>query len=217
MIYDLTYTIEEGMLTCGTAWHQAVEITPMGTIQNVGRNTHCIVIGSHSGTHMDAPYHFIQNGKTMEELAIDSFWGEVNVIDFRHKKQGDIVTLEDIKNVVVSERLLFAFGWCRYWKTDKFYRGYPYFTTDAVEYLVRNGMKFMAMDTPSPDKADAINIIQGDDSPNHKILLQNEVIIVEYLNNTDILQSDKTYEIVALPLKVSGADGSPARVLIKEV
>ena len=64
-IHDLSFDIETGMPTCGTPWHQVVSITQMGKINDVGRNTHAILLGSHSGTHMDAPYHFIEDGITM--------------------------------------------------------------------------------------------------------------------------------------------------------
>ena len=216
-IYDLTFEIETGMPTCGTAWHQTVEVTPMGTVDEVGRNTQRIVLGSHSGTHMDAPYHFIQEGTTIESLDINCMWGPVKVIDFRDKGQGDVVTLEDVQRVGAAERMLFAFGWYHNWKTDKYYAGFPYFSTEAIAYLIAEGMRFMAMDTPSPDDGGAIRIKDGEDSPNHKILLREKIVMVEYLNNTDVLEADKQYEIVALPMKVKGSDGSPARVLIKEV
>lgn len=216
-LYDLTFEIETGMPTCGTAWHQTVQITSMGTIDEVGRNTQRIVLGSHSGTHMDAPYHFIPEGTTIESLAINYMWGPVKVIDFRDKRQGDVVTVEDIKRVGVAERMLFAFGWYHHWKTEKYYAGFPYFSVEAVKYLIAGGMRFMAMDTPSPDDGSAISIKDGEDSPNHKILLGEKIVMVEYLNNTDVLDAEKQYEIVALPMKVKGSDGSPARVLIREV
>ena len=76
-------------------------------------------------------------------------------------------------------------------------------------------MKLMAMDTPSPDNGNAISEL--DDSPNHKTLLAADVVIVEYLNNTDRIDFRKEYEIIALPLKVVGADGSPSRVVLREL
>lgn len=215
-IYDLTFEIETGMPTCGTAWHQAVDVSPMGTIETVGRNTHKIVLGSHSGTHMDAPYHFVKNGTTMENLDIDLMWGSVTVVDFREKGRGDVVSLKDVKKITISERLLFVFGWYHHWKTERYYDGFPYFEIDAVEYLVRKGMKVMALDTPSPDPTNAIAVTEEGDSPNHKILLEHKVLLIEYLNNTDVLVGGKAYEMVSLPLKIKGVDGSPARVLIRE-
>lgn len=210
---DLTFLIENDMPTCGTNWHQRVVIKQMGTIQTVGRNTHSILLGSHSGTHMDAPYHFIEGGDTIERISPDMTCGPVNIVDFR--RVNNIVSINDVKQVIVGEKMLFVFEWYKKWKTDSYYREFPYFSVEAVRYLVDNGMKFMAMDTPSPDSGKAIN--EGEDSPNHKILLKRRVVIVEYLNNTDKIDFDKEYEIYALPLKVLGSDGAPARVILKEI
>ena len=80
-----------------------------------------------------------------------------------------------------------------------------------------NGMRLMALDTPSPDDGSAINNISDEDSPNHKFMLKKGVIIVEYLCNTDKLDLNKKYEIFALPLKIIGSDGAPARVIVREI
>ena len=216
-IYDLTLEVEKGMQTCGTPWHQTVEITQLGQLDTVGRNTQKIILGSHSGTHMDAPYHFMNDGITMEFLDINLMWGKITVVDFRFKGQGDVVTLEDVKKINIKERMLFAFGWYHNWKTEKYYKGFPYFQIDAVEYLLKNGMKVMALDTPSPDDGSTIMFKGENDSPCHIALLKNKAFIIEYLCNTDVLDDGKEYEMVSLPLKLKGSDGSPARVLIKEV
>jgi arylformamidase len=215
-IYDLTFDVETGMPNCGTPWHQIVEVSQLGKLETVGRNTQRIVLGSHSGTHMDAPFHFINDGITMDKLDINLMWGKVTVVDMRHKAGGDKVTLSDVKKLEITERMLFAFGWYHNWKTEKYYKGFPYFETSAIDYLISQGLKFIAMDTPSPDDGNAIKIKGEGDSPNHISLLKNGVIIVEYLANTDVLVGGKEYEIVSLPLKIKGSDGSPARVLVKE-
>ncbi len=217
MIIDLTFEIENNMPTCGTPWHQKVEIKHMGTIETVGRNTHRIVMGSHSGTHIDAPYHFIESGKTIESIEIDNVWGRVKVIDLRNKKRGDIVELSDLEGITVEKRMLFVFGWYHNWKKEDYYIDYPCFSTESINYLINGGLKMIAMDTPSPDPSGAIATQNESDSPNHKMLLNKGITIVEYLNNTDVLDCNKEYEIVALPLKIRGSDGSPARVLLKEV
>lgn len=213
-ILDLSFLIESGMPTCGTEWHQKVEILPMGTIETVGRNTHSILLGSHSGTHIDAPLHFINNSVGIESLDLDKVCGPVKIVDYRSlpKKQ---VLLEDVKDIEISERMLFVFGWYKNWKKDVYYREFPFFSQEAVEYLIAHGMHMMAMDTPSPDCGSAIDL--KDDSPNHKLLLENDVTIVEYLCNTDSIDWEKQYEIYALPLKISACDGSPGRVILKEI
>ncbi len=215
-IYDLSFDLESNMPTCGTPWHQTAEISRMGRLDEVGRNTHKILLGSHTGTHMDAPFHFIDDGLTMEMLDINLMWGRATVVDLRCKGKGSVVSLDDVRATDVKERMIFVFGWYHNWKTDRYYDGFPYFETDAIEYLIDNGMKVMAMDTPSPDNGNAIQEKGECDSPNHKLLLKNKVLIIEYLNNTDILSGGKEYEFISLPLKVKGSDGSPARVLIRE-
>ena len=212
-IIDLSFLIESNMPTCGTKWHQETKLAPMGTLDEVGRNTHSILLGSHSGTHMDAPYHFIADGRTIDETDLSITCGEVTIVDLR-KLDHLVVNIDDMKKVLVTERMLFVFGWYKKWKTADYYKEFPCFSQDAVEYLIDNGMKLMAMDTPSPDTGAAI--LEKDDSPNHKRLLKENVTIVEYLANTDAIDMKKKYEIIALPLKLKGCDGSPCRVILKE-
>ena len=215
-IIDVSLDIETGMPTCGTPWHQKVEIERLGRIDSVGRNTSRIVLGSHSGTHMDAPLHFIDSSNDISKLDINLLCGEISVIDFSNFGQGDVVNLEDVKKIEVTERMLFRFDWFKKWKTNDFYKSFPYFSKEAVVYLYESGMRLMALDTPSPDDGSAINSTGDDDSPNHKYLLKNNVIIVEYLCNTDKIDLNLKHEIIALPLKIVGSDGSPSRVIIRE-
>lgn len=213
-IIDLTFDIENGNPTCGTPWHKNVAIEHLGKLEEVGRNTHALTMGSHTGTHMDAPFHFISDGRTIESTPLNVLCGDINVIDVTHIKQYGVVTLDDVKNMNVCERMLFRFDWWKKWKTPNYYNGFPYFDVPAIEYLIEKGVKMIALDTPSPDEGSGINAM--DDSPNHKILLQNDIIIVEYLTNTDQIDLSKKHKIVALPLKFKGSDGSPSRVILFE-
>ena len=213
-IIDLSLTLENNMPTCGTPWHQKVEIDSLGTSDSVGRNTSRIVLGSHSGTHMDAPAHFIPGGNTIDMLDVNMLCGPISVIDFTNKKD-KIISKTDFEKVQLAERILLRFDWHRMWKTERYYKDFPYMTVEAGEYLIQQGVRMIAMDTPSPDSGMAIG--EKDDSPVHKLFLKNGVIIVEYLTNTDMLCSDKKYEIIALPLKIMGSDGCPARVIAREL
>lgn len=213
-IIDLSLLIETGMPTCGTAWHQTVEIAQMGKLDEVGRNTSKIVLGSHSGTHMDAPAHFIEGGNAIESLDLEILCGPVKVIDFTGLNS-KVVKRQDFEQISLDERILLKFGWNKMWKTSDYYKDFPYLELDAAEYLIQQGVKLIAMDTPSPDTGSAIGAI--DDSPVHKLFLKNGIVIVEYLTNTELLEDNKKYEIIALPLKLSGSDGSPARVVVREM
>lgn len=214
-IIDLSLTIDNGCMTCGTPWHEKVSIEPLGTIASVGRNTSRIVLGSHTATHMDAPVHFISNGKGIESVLLKQCIGDVTCVDLRHIGEGQIVNTSDLTDVSVTERMLFIFSWYKKWKTDKYYCCFPFFSYDAIRHLVKGGMRLMAMDTPSPDDGNAITSKR--DSPNHRLLLAKDIIIIEYLTNTDEIDLEKKYEIIALPLKIAGIDGSPARVILREV
>ncbi len=214
-IIDLSMTIDNECMTCNAPWHEKVAIERLGYLSEVGRNTSKFRLGSHTATHMDAPLHFFEDTFGIEKIDLNKCVGKVTCVDLRHKKAGDTVSLEDIRDVKVTERMLFVFGWYEWWKTENYYKAFPYFEEEAILYLVNGGMKFMALDTPSPDDGSAIQ--KKDDSPMHKILLEREIVIVEYLCNTEQIDFSKEYEIIALPLKIQGADGSPARVILKEI
>lgn len=212
---DLSYTIDEECMTCGTPWHIKPSTERLGTLKTVGRNTSIIRLGSHSATHLDAPLHFIDGAYGVDEIPLKKLCGAVQVVDMTHKKPGSIVTMDDLQGVRPTTKMLFKFHWYKNWKKASFYEDYPFFSLKVLEWLVENGLEMMAMDTPSPDCGKAIS--EKDDSLGHKLLLKNSVVIVEYLNATEVLNPSKRYEIVALPLKLKGGDGSPARVIIREM
>ncbi len=214
-VIDLTMTIDNDCMTCGTPWHAKVEIEQLGRLGEVGRNTSRFVLGSHTATHMDAPRHFFDTGHGIDTTDLERCMGPVSCVDFRGIGAEQKVRLDDVRLLNITERMLFVFGWNKYWKTNEYYRGFPYFTREAAQYLIDSGIKLLALDTPSPDDGSAIT--EFDDSPVHKMLLQRDIVIVEYLTNTEHIDFAKNYEIIALPLKILNSDGAPARVVLKEV
>ena len=213
-IIDLSYTIDENCMTCQAPWHETVSLRPLGKIHEVGRNTSSIRLGSHTGTHMDAPLHFFDGAEGIDDADLERICGDCQVVDMTAKNSGSTVTAEDIEKLRITERMLFRFDWHRHWQTDQFYRDFPYFTVEAARMLIDGGMRVIALDTPSPDTGAAIN--KMDDSPVHKLFLKQGVTIIEYLTNTDALDMKKNYRLVALPLKLRHCDGSPARVIMVE-
>ena len=81
-LIDLTMTIKEGMQTFASHWHPFVEITQLGRFGIENRETRKIVLGTHTGTHIDAPRHFIKNGLTIERLSLEQLNGTATVLDF---------------------------------------------------------------------------------------------------------------------------------------
>lgn len=212
---DLSLTIDNECMTCGTPWHVVPSIERLGRIESVGRNTSVIRLGSHSATHMDAPLHFFDNTYGVDEIPLEKLCGRIQVVDLTHMPPGSIVRLHDLSGIEVTPKMLFKFGWYKNWKTSCYYHDFPYFDLETLRYLADGGMEMIAMDTPSPDTAMAIE--QKDDSLGHKLLLSRHVVIVEYLNNTESLKNGEDYEIAALPLKLKGSDGSPCRVIIRRI
>ena len=217
-IIDLTYNLEVGMTTFDAPWHPPISVTQLGRHGYEGRETRKVTFGTHAGTHMDAPLHFIAGGKSIEEISLDKLIGEITIIDFSQLGNNEPVTKKMLIDITITKRMLFKFGWGKYWNTKNFYHDYPFFSKEAAEYLVSKNVELIAMDTPSPD--DSRIKLSGDvlgsdeDSPVHKIFLSDEVILIEYVANLDKVYDYEGWSVIALPLRIKGADGSPTRVCI---
>lgn len=217
-IVDLTHEIHEGMLTFNASWHTKVSIKILGRHEKEGRVTREMTLGTHAGTHTDAPLHFIVEGKSIDEIPLEKLVGQVTIVDFSDLSKDAEVTEKMLEKTAIGKKMLFKFGWGKHWNTDKFYHSYPFFSKEAAEFLVEKGVEMIALDTPSPD--DSRIKLSGDilgsdrDSPIHKIFLQAGVVLVEYVANLEKLEDCENWNIVVAPLKIKGADGSPARVFL---
>lgn len=213
---DLTFPIHEKMLTFPSHWHPAVEIIKMGKHEAEGRETRKIVVGSHTGTHIDAPLHFMPKGESIERVSLDICIGPALLVFFKNMKE---ITKKDLQEKIGNpkriERLLVRFDWSERWGDISYYENHPYFSEEACKWLIGKGVKLMGMDTPSPDNPQN-NSKAKSDSPNHKIFLKKGVILVEYLCNLKQLKGPNIF-LVALPLKIKGSDGSPARVVAYDI
>jgi len=210
-IIDLTYTINDDMITYPTPWHPKVSVERLGKIEDVGRNTRKISLGTHTGTHIDAPLHFVKDGKSIEKIPIDKIVGKVTIVDFSYLEKNQAIEKENLEKINITKKMIFRFGWGKYWNKMEFYENHPFFTEDAANYLVSQGVELLGYDTPSPDSSKPISDI---DSPIHKILLGNEIVLLEYLANLDNLDNLENWNLVVAPMKIEGSDGSPSRVFL---
>jgi arylformamidase len=199
------------MMKFNTDWHITAEIREIGTLSAVGRNTSEIRIGSHSGTHIDAASHFIDRGETIENIPLSKLIGPVQIFDFSLLPPDYSLKIHDINKLELSERVIFNFNWSKYWETDRFYRSYPHFSKEAAQYMVNAGVKVLGMDTPSPDDS-KIRLLSENDSVIHKLFLSQGVTLIEYLTSLEKLDGGVKWNLCAMPLPISGGDGSPARV-----
>jgi arylformamidase len=216
-IIDLSLPIEEGMMTFPTHWHPVVEVTILGRHGIEGRETRKIVLGTHIGTHADAPRHFVPNGRTIDDVPLEILVGPAVVLDFTScapLMEIDVIDLKRELRDRAPERIILRTGWSQYFGDLKFYNEYPFLSENAARWLVEQGIRLIAMDTPSPDNP-AHSRGTPKDSPNHKVLLGAEVVLVEYLTNLKSINHTEV-ELIVLPLKLKGCDGSPARCIAIE-
>ena len=209
---DLTFTIQEGMTTFPTHWHPFVEISQLGRHGIENRETRKLVLGTHTGTHCDAPLHFIPGAQTIDAVPLDTLIGPARVVDFSYARPFQELGVSDFEKELgnhKAERVVMRFDWSDNWGNLVYYTDHPFISQGAARWLVDRGVRLLGMDTPMPD-----NPKHGrgndPDSPNHKILLGNGVVLVEYLCNLRSLQR-KDVELIVMPLKVGGGDGAPAR------
>jgi len=214
MIIDLTMTLREGIMTFPVHWHPVVEITQLGRFEVEGRETRKIVLGTHTGTHVDAPRHFVPKGETIENTDLDIYYGPARVLDFTHLPDKTEITREMLVERIGRDfpsRILFRYDWERRLDSLKYYSDPPYLSEEACEWIVENGIRLVGFDAPMPD--DPRNGRGSDrDSPNHTILLGAGVAILEYLVNLSQIPT-KDFILSALPLKIEEGDGAPVRAI----
>lgn len=167
-----------------------------------------IIIGSHTGTHIDAPSHAIEGASTLDQITLETFIGPCRVLDLSDTKE--CIKVEDLedKNIKEGERILF--------KTsnsvrgfDNFYDDYIYLSSEAASYLANLNVKLVGTDFLSIKQRGS-----KDNRPHTELLSQN-IPIIEGLNLKEVTEGE--YKLVALPLNFTGIDGSPVRaVLLQE-
>jgi arylformamidase len=214
MIIDLSLPIQEGMITFPVHWHPVVEITQLGRFHVEGRETRKVTIGTHTGTHVDAPRHFIPGGQTIDQTDPDIYYGPARVLDFSDLPDMTEVTLPMLLDRIGENfpaRILFRFDWDNRICTRDYYSHHPYLSEDVCTWLVSQGVKLIGTDAPMPDNPRNGRGCEKD-SPNHTILLSKGVAILEYLVNLrSIPQRD--FLLSALPILLAGCDGAPVRAV----
>ncbi|HSH01835.1 MAG TPA: cyclase family protein [Anaerolineae bacterium] len=217
-IIDLTMLLKEGMQTFAAHWHPFVEITQLARHGIENRETRKLTLGTHTGTHIDAPRHFIKDGGTVEFIGLDQLCGQATVVDFSELPDFSEIDVEMLKTAVGTssyERLILRFDWdIKALGNSRYYSDHPFLSEEAAQWLVTQGCRLLAMDTPQPDNPQ--NGRNSDkDAPVHKILLGDEIVLVEYMVNLNALTAKEVYLVVA-PLKIQEGDGAPARCFVIE-
>jgi len=209
-VIDLTITISEN-LPMFPGSPKPYFIT-WEKIKTDGYNLELLFLSSHSGTHMDAPYHFLESGQTIDQIPTNRFSRDAILINLP-KKANQPITKKDIlefesKNEKIpnDSTVIFHTGWSKNLKKKLYFKKNPGLSIDASRYLVSKEINLVGIDSPSIDLGIDTKFLV------HHILSKNNILIVENLTNLYKIK-EKSFKLVVLPLKLKGATGSPVRAI----
>jgi kynurenine formamidase len=177
------------------------------------RSVTALSFGSHTGTHIDAPSHFVADGLAIDEVDLQRLLGRAVVVDVRGKGARERITWEDVKGY--EEKLgegvivLICTGWSRYWGTEM-YGEHPFLDPDAARELVARGVRVIGVDTLGPDEDEAEGVGA------HEVILGAGGLIAENLRGVEEVIGMERPIVSLLPIKIGGCDGAPIRAIAFE-
>ena len=210
-IYDITVTIAPGE-TPTYPGDPGIEVAPwMAIARGDEANVSMLHLGAHTGTHIDAPAHFIEGAPGLDSIPLDALVGPAHVVEV----PGDAREVDE--SHVTSHvpqgatRVLFKTRNSSFWENPRgvFREDFTYITPGAARALVRSGVRLVGFDYLSVER------FKSDDFETHMILLTEGVVIVEGLDLRGVEAG--SYELVCLPLKIAAGsgDGAPARAILR--
>lgn len=228
-VIDLTHTI-----------HDDIQIYPGDpAVPSISRGlTHekdyCHVdvmrMGTHTGTHIDAPFHFLAAGKKIDEISADRFVGNGVLVNVADKPDRGLIEADDLKSYASDIRkgdfVVFYTGRDRFFGTEKYYL-HPYLSVECAHFLLNQGVTLVGVDAlnvdPTYREVNGLDELAADlpdeneyGYPVHDILLGNDILIVENLCNLDKIKPVRgVYSF--LPLKLMESDGSPIRAVFLNI
>ncbi len=216
-IIDLTLTLttESGVMI----GHPTVRLQPIQTHAVHGRANTSISLSLHTGTHVDAPFHFFPNGAGIEKVSLDRLIGPAVMFDLRGIAKSDVaITLADLRKApgfregLKNHIVVFHTGWVKdHFGKPTYYMENPYLALETAEWLVKQEISALAGDH-------SVDRVDGDpkpgDYPIHRMFLGSGIPFIEHLDKLEEI-SQSEFEMIALPIKVEGADGAPARVVAR--
>jgi kynurenine formamidase len=209
-LVDLSHPLEHGQLSYPS--DPEIEVTWHRRLDTHGVNVSRIVMGSHQGTHLDAPLHFEAGGTPLDQIPLGRFFGPARLVDLapggalEPKTPISVEMLGPHGSAFQSgARVVYRTGWDRQFGRPEYFTDLPSLTLEAAEWIADRRIGLLGMDTPTPSK------IAGR-ACHHALLAKGiEIVIVEGLANLDRLPDRFTF--IAFPLNLAGCDGSPVRAV----
>ncbi len=172
-------------------------------------NVSKLSLGAHTGTHMDAPLHFLRDGAGIDTMPFTATLGPARVIEIHDTvsiKPGELAA----HTIQAGERVLFKTANSpRCWQTDEFVEDFVYIAADAAAFLAAQGVQTVGVDYLS------VGGFRADGAATHQALLQAGIWVIEGLNLAQVQAG--TYELICLPIKLLNADGAPARAILRPI
>ncbi|HTL47736.1 MAG TPA: cyclase family protein [Verrucomicrobiae bacterium] len=203
---DVTVTIKDGMVH----WPHdpAVRIQRKLDMRRGDKcNVSLISMGSHTGTHMDPPFHFVEKGTSLDRMPLEAGIGPARIVEIKNPRA---VTLDELrlKNIRAGERILFKTkNSARCWKTDEFIKDFVFIAEEAAEFLARKKPLLVGVDYLS------VGGFFEDGARIHRTLLKAGIWIVEGLNLSRVREGN--HELICLPLKIQNSDGASCRAVLR--
>ena len=207
---DLTLTISKSIPSFpGSPTPQFIS---WSNLKEDGYNLELLFLSSHTGTHLDAPFHFVKNGIKIDQIPLDRLMGKAILIKIKKPKnspirKSDILEFEKKnRNIPDKSSVFFFTDWQKNLKKDNYFTENPGLALSAATYLAQKKTNLVGIDSPSIDlgKDESFSV--------HHVLSKNNILIVENLANLNKIQS-KEFDFTILPLKLKDATGSPVRAV----
>ena len=208
-VIDLTQLISADMpVYPGT---EQPKLNVANTYEKDGFRETLITFYSHTGTHMDAPFHLFGNRTSLDAMPADQFVGKALVVDCTDVGEGGIIGMERIEVVKEladeAEFLIFHTGWDVNWGKDAYFGEYPVVSMEICQYLLDSKKKGVGFDVIGIDPVSDVKLSR------HRMLLsQRDIVIIENLTNLEKIGGG-LFTFAALPLKYKDADGAPIRAV----
>lgn len=208
-LIDLSHPLEHGQLNF--PWDPKISVIAHNTVASIGYNITQISLSSHQSTHLDAPFHFYDDGRTVDQMRLEQFYGPTTLIDLAPRSRLAPKTPLTValfkphaKKFRPGAKIIYRTGWSRMFGKPQFFSDFPTLTLAAARWMASRRIALLGMDTPTPSV---------DWKECHLILLKKgvEIVIVEGLTNLEKLPPRFTF--IGFPLNIKGRDGAPIRAV----
>ena len=216
-IIDISLPIFEDMPKHPAAYLSGVTLKQIANHQKHKRSIQSLTVSTHVSTHIDAPFHTLPDGLTVDQIPLSKLCGTVKVISILDKNYKNPINENDINKFESDfkeyKKFVIKTNWAdTQWNTEEYFLQGPFFTRNAAKYLANFDLDLLAIDFPNVDSPE--DTVAGKQNPNHAILLSKNIILLENIINIKNLPS-KNGKIYCLPIKLKGADGCPCRVILE--